>query len=209
MSETTKPTNLSGADILVQCLINHGVDVVFAYPGGASMPIHQALTRVSRPAAHHPAAPRAGRRLRGRGLRAQHRQGRRLHRHQRPRRHQLRHLPRRRQDGLRARSSPSPARSARPSSAPTPSRKRRSSRSAGPSPSITTWCSAPRTSRASSRRRSTSPRTGRPGPVIVDVPKDVQNSEIVVTDWDPPMNLPGYRPDRRATRPELREGRWT
>src|SRR5947209_10676800 len=34
-----------GADILVQCLINHGVDVVFAYPGGASMPIHQALTR--------------------------------------------------------------------------------------------------------------------------------------------------------------------
>src|ERR1700730_15165206 len=35
----------SGADILVQCLINHGVETVFAYPGGASMPIHQALTR--------------------------------------------------------------------------------------------------------------------------------------------------------------------
>src|SRR5437763_16526014 len=35
----------AGADILVQCLINHGVDTVFAYPGGASMPIHQALTR--------------------------------------------------------------------------------------------------------------------------------------------------------------------
>src|ERR671925_1220520 len=35
-----------GADILVQCLLNHGVDVVFAYPGGASMPLHQALTRV-------------------------------------------------------------------------------------------------------------------------------------------------------------------
>src|SRR5437868_1980424 len=38
---------LSGSQILVQCLINHGVDVVFAYPGGASMPIHQALTQVS------------------------------------------------------------------------------------------------------------------------------------------------------------------
>src|ERR1043166_8073639 len=38
---------LSGADILVQCLVNHGVDTVFAYPGGASMPIHQALTRFS------------------------------------------------------------------------------------------------------------------------------------------------------------------
>src|SRR6516162_10978419 len=34
-----------GADILVQCLVNHGIEVVFAYPGGASMPIHQALTR--------------------------------------------------------------------------------------------------------------------------------------------------------------------
>src|SRR5919199_3875275 len=40
------PKALSGADILVQCLLNHGVEVVFAYPGGASMPLHQALTRV-------------------------------------------------------------------------------------------------------------------------------------------------------------------
>src|ERR671936_1517630 len=43
----TKPAPQSGADILVQCLVNHGVDTVFAYPGGASMPIHQALTRFS------------------------------------------------------------------------------------------------------------------------------------------------------------------
>src|SRR6266576_2468777 len=34
-----------GADILVQCLVNHGVAIVFDYPGGARMPIHQALTR--------------------------------------------------------------------------------------------------------------------------------------------------------------------
>src|SRR5437870_9344528 len=40
-------TPQSGASILVQCLLNQGVDVLFAYPGGASMPIHQALTRVS------------------------------------------------------------------------------------------------------------------------------------------------------------------
>ena len=44
--------------------------------------------------------------------------------------------------------------------------------------------------------------TGRPGPVIIDVPKDVQNSRIV-PDYDPPMRLPGYRPGRRATRQEL------
>ena len=37
----------SGADILVESLIRHGVDTIFAYPGGASMPLHQALTRFS------------------------------------------------------------------------------------------------------------------------------------------------------------------
>ena len=35
----------SGADIVVQSLVNHGVTTVFAYPGGTSMPLHQALTR--------------------------------------------------------------------------------------------------------------------------------------------------------------------
>ena len=44
MADSTK---LSGADILVQTLIRHGVDTVFAYPGGASMPLHQSLTRVT------------------------------------------------------------------------------------------------------------------------------------------------------------------
>src|SRR5437667_12729837 len=38
---------MCGSDILVESLIRHGVEVVFAYPGGASMPIHQALTRVT------------------------------------------------------------------------------------------------------------------------------------------------------------------
>jgi acetolactate synthase-1/2/3 large subunit len=38
---------MSGADILVQSLVDHGVEVLFAYPGGASMPLHQALTRFS------------------------------------------------------------------------------------------------------------------------------------------------------------------
>jgi len=41
----TKSEITSGADILVQSLVNHDVDVIFAYPGGASMPLHQALTR--------------------------------------------------------------------------------------------------------------------------------------------------------------------
>ena len=34
-----------GADIVIQSLINHGVEVMFAYPGGASMPLHQSLVK--------------------------------------------------------------------------------------------------------------------------------------------------------------------
>ena len=36
---------MTGSDVVVQSIINHGVDIIFAYPGGASMPLHQALTR--------------------------------------------------------------------------------------------------------------------------------------------------------------------
>ncbi|MDP6467336.1 MAG: biosynthetic-type acetolactate synthase large subunit [Pirellulaceae bacterium] len=36
---------MSGADILVKSLVDHNVEIIFAYPGGASMPLHQALTR--------------------------------------------------------------------------------------------------------------------------------------------------------------------
>ena len=36
---------LNGAELLVRCLEIEGADTIFAYPGGASMPIHQALTR--------------------------------------------------------------------------------------------------------------------------------------------------------------------
>jgi acetolactate synthase-1/2/3 large subunit len=36
---------MTGADILVEALEREGVDTIFAYPGGASMAMHQALTR--------------------------------------------------------------------------------------------------------------------------------------------------------------------
>ena len=38
---------MSGADILVKSLVDHGVDTIFAYPGGASIPLHQSLLRFS------------------------------------------------------------------------------------------------------------------------------------------------------------------
>src|SRR5437867_5406465 len=36
---------MSGSEILVACLEREGVDTIFAYPGGASMEIHQSLTK--------------------------------------------------------------------------------------------------------------------------------------------------------------------
>ncbi|GAB5405433.1 MAG: biosynthetic-type acetolactate synthase large subunit [Aureliella sp.] len=38
---------MTGADILVKSLVDHGTEVIFAYPGGCSMPMHQSLTRYS------------------------------------------------------------------------------------------------------------------------------------------------------------------
>src|SRR3974390_3674384 len=57
MNKKTEPVNksaekraeirpsMAGSEILVACLEREGVDTIFAYPGGASMEIHQALTR--------------------------------------------------------------------------------------------------------------------------------------------------------------------
>src|SRR5882762_7083953 len=54
MKTTTSPTSfpqpeigkqMLGADCVVECLIREGVDVIFAYPGGASQDLHQALAR--------------------------------------------------------------------------------------------------------------------------------------------------------------------
>ncbi len=47
-AETKRATEvMTGADILVKSLVDHGVEVVFAYPGGCSMPMHQSLTKYS------------------------------------------------------------------------------------------------------------------------------------------------------------------
>jgi len=39
--------------------------------------------------------------------------------------------------------------------------------------------------------------SGRPGPVLVDIPKDIQQASIEWEYDDAPIQLPGYRPDRR------------
>lgn len=46
--------------------------------------------------------------------------------------------------------------------------------------------------------------TGRPGPVLIDFPKDVQIAKLPVkdVDFDPDFELPGYRPEIRKAAPE-------
>jgi acetolactate synthase-1/2/3 large subunit len=44
-NQSTDVQLMNGADILVKSLVDHNVEIIFAYPGGASMPLHQALTR--------------------------------------------------------------------------------------------------------------------------------------------------------------------
>ena len=35
--------NLSGAKILLECLVRENVDVIFGYPGGVTLPLYDAL----------------------------------------------------------------------------------------------------------------------------------------------------------------------
>ena len=45
--------------------------------------------------------------------------------------------------------------------------------------------------------------TGRPGPVLIDFPKDIQVLRLDnPPDFDPPTDLPGYHPETRMSRPE-------
>jgi acetolactate synthase-1/2/3 large subunit len=199
MADTNGP--VSGADILVQCLVNHGVDVVFAYPGGASMPIHQALTRFS--SQLRTILPRHEQ---GGGFAAE---------------------GYARSTGkvgvCVATSGPGATNlvtclaDAKLDSVPllaitgqvgTPV----IGTDAFQETPIIEVCRAVTKHHYLVLKTEDLTRvfkeafhiagTGRPGPVIVDVPKDVQVRKIV-PDYDPPMNLPGYRPYRRATRAEL------
>jgi acetolactate synthase-1/2/3 large subunit len=199
---TSKPAQVqSGADILVQCLVNHGVDIVFAYPGGASMPIHQALTRFS---------PQL------RTILPRHEQGGGFA-----------------AEGYARSSGKVGVclATSGPGATNFVTCLANAKMDSVPLVAITGQVGTPvigtdafqetpiiEISRAITKHHYLIPATediprvfkeafyiastGRPGPVIIDVPKDVQNNKII-PDYDPPMNLPGYRPTRRATRQEL------
>src|SRR5215470_625550 len=191
----------SGADILVQCLLNHGVEVVFAYPGGASMPIHQALTRVdSRLRTILPRHEQGGGFAAEGYARSTGRVG-----------------------VCVATSGPGATNlvtclaDAKLDSVPVVAITGQVGThvigsDAFQETPIVEVCRAITKHHYLVTRTEDIPRvlkeafylasTGRPGPVIVDVPKDVQEKKIVA-DYDPPMNLPGYKPSRMGTRDEF------
>jgi acetolactate synthase-1/2/3 large subunit len=192
---------MSGSDILVESLARHGVEVVFAYPGGASMPLHQSLT-------HYADKLRTilPRHEQGGGFMAQ---------------------GYARSTGrvgvCMATSGPGATNlvtclaDAKMDSCPIVAITGQVSTpvigtDAFQETPIVECCRGITKHHYLIQRTEDITRvmneafhiatTGRPGPVIVDVPKDVQIRQVV-PDFAAPMNLPGYRPYRRASRPEL------
>jgi acetolactate synthase-1/2/3 large subunit len=199
MAETNKL--MVGSDILVQCLVNQGVEVVFAYPGGASMPIHQSLTRFSD---------------RLRTILPRHEQGGGFA-----------------AEGYARTTGKVGVcvATSGPGATNFVTCLADSKLDSVPIIAITgqvgthvigsdAFQETPivEVSRGVTKhhylvqRTEDIPRvmkeafhianTGRPGPIIVDVPKDVQMNRVV-PGWDPPMNLPGYRPHQTASRADM------
>ncbi len=201
MSNPANQTVVSGADILVECLIRQGVDTVFAYPGGASMPLHQSLTRVS-----NKLRTILPRHEQGGGFMAQ------------------AYARTTGKVGIcMATSGPGATNfvtclaDAKMDSVPIIAITGQVSTNfiggdAFQETPIVEVCRGITKHHYLIQRTEDIARvmkeafhianTGRPGPIIVDIPKDIQLREIV-PDWDPPMNLPGYKPFRKITRQEL------
>jgi len=195
-----KSTMLSGADILVQSLVNHGVEVIWAYPGGASMPLHQALTRhADKIRTILPRQEQGGGFAASGYARATGKVGVCMS-----------------TSGPGATNFVTCLADCKLDSVPiiaitgqvgTPV----IGTDAFQETPIVEVCRGitkhhylvtdikdlPRIMKEAFYIAS----TGRPGPVIVDVPKDIQN-RVMEVDFDPPMNLPGYQVGHRKARPE-------
>jgi acetolactate synthase I/II/III large subunit len=196
-----KPVPQTGADILVQCLVNHGVEVVFAYPGGASMPIHQALTRFQ-----HKIRTILPRHEQGGGFAAE---------------GYARSTGR---PGVCVATSGPGATNfvtciadAKMDSVPLIAVTGQVGTTvigtdAFQETPIVEVCRPITKHHYLVQRTEDITRvvkeafhiasTGRPGPVLIDLPKDVQNRAIV-PDYDPPMKLPGYSPEATASPDQL------
>lgn len=188
----TRPIPRTGADALVESLYRHGVKVVFAYPGGASMPMHQALTRY---------------RDEIRVILPRHEQG-----------GGFAAIGYARVTGrpgvVMATSGPGALNlvtslaDAKMDSVPViaitgqvptgviGTDAFQETPMVEVSRAITKHHYLVQSARDITRIVKEAfhlANTGRPGPVLIDVPKDIQNTLLADPDFDPPMNLPGYR----------------
>jgi acetolactate synthase-1/2/3 large subunit len=192
---------MSGADILVASLIRQGVDTIFAYPGGASMPIHQSLTKV------------AGRL---RTILPRHEQGGGFMAHGYSRTTGKASVCVS-TSGPGATNFVTCLADAKMDSIPIIAITGQVSTAvlgndAFQETPIIEVCRGITKHHYLVTRTEDIARvvreafyiatTGRPGPIIIDLPKDVQVRQVV-PEWDPPMDLPGYRPSRRVKRAEL------
>jgi acetolactate synthase I/II/III large subunit len=194
MADSSKPP-MNGADILIEALIRHGVDTVFAYPGGASMPLHQSLTKVTDKV---------------RTILPRHEQGGGFMAHGYAR-------TTGKVGVCMATSGPGATNfvtilaDAKMDSVPVIAitgqvGTKVIGTDAFQETPIVEVCRPITKHHYLIQRTEDIARvmkeafhiatTGRPGPVIIDIPKDVQLRTDVVPNWDEPMNLPGYKPVR-------------
>ena len=195
------PQEMSGAEILVESLIRQGVDVVFAYPGGASMPIHQVLTKVTdRLRTILPRHEQGGGFMAQGYARTTGKVGVCFS-----------------TSGPGATNFVTVLADAKMDSIPIIAITGQVSTNvlgndAFQETPMVEICRGITKHHYLVTRTEDIARimkeafhiatTGRPGPIIIDVCKDVQVRKIV-PNWDEPMNLPGYRPFRRAPKQEL------
>ncbi len=191
---------MSGADILVKSLVDHGVEVIFAYPGGASMPLHQSLTKFD---------------VKLRTILPRHEQGGAFAAHGFAR-------STGKPSVCMATSGPGATNlvtaiaDAKLDSIPLVCITGQVPTAVIGSDAfqetpivevcrgitkhhvlVTDVCDLPRMIKEAFHIAS----TGRPGPVLVDIPKDIQQTSLDVQ-WDAPMELPGYHVDNRLAQPE-------
>ncbi len=195
-------TPQSGADILVQCLVNHGVEVIFAYPGGASMPLHQALTRFqSRLRTVLPRHEQGGGFMAEGYARSTGKVGVCMATSGPGATNLVTCLADSKMDSV-----PIVAITGQVGTAVIGTDAFQETPIVEVCRPITKHHYLVQKTEDITRVMKEAfhiASTGRPGPVIVDIPKDVQNRKIIA-DYDPPMNLPGYRP-RRDVKPEQLE----
>ena len=191
---------MRAVDAIMECLKAEGVDVVFGYPGGANLPTYDAF--VDAGIRHILVRHEAGGGHAAEGYAKASGKVGVVFAHLRPGRDEHRHAAHRRDDGLR------PARGLHRPGAHRPARHGRL-----PGGGHVRHHDADRQALVHDPAPAEIPRvvheafhiarTGRPGPVLIDIPQDLSRAEI---DYEPvgDVHLPGYQPTTEGNSKQIR-----